>query len=136
VPGLKEQSTISPLTAADGPELSFSRQHCVHQTAKVGDGFYDSEDGYRYGVITEVVSRTGGCADANFPTRVTVQFKGEALKAATSETEIREIKTESSQTASGYGVGQKLRELNALLKDGVITQEDFDAKKRELLKSY
>jgi hypothetical protein len=30
----------------------------------------------------------------------------------------------------------KLRELAGLLKDGVITQDDYDAKKRELLKAY
>jgi hypothetical protein len=38
--------------------------------------------------------------------------------------------TESSSTA------QKLRELNGLLKDGVINQQDYDAKKQELLKSF
>lgn len=31
---------------------------------------------------------------------------------------------------------QKLRELNGLLKDGVITQADYDAKKKELLKAF
>lgn len=36
----------------------------------------------------------------------------------------------ASQTA------QKLRELNGLLKDGVITQADYDAKKKELLKAF
>jgi hypothetical protein len=31
---------------------------------------------------------------------------------------------------------QKLRELASLLKDGLITQDDYDAKKRELLKAF
>jgi hypothetical protein len=31
---------------------------------------------------------------------------------------------------------QKLRELAGLLKDGLITQDDYDAKKRELLRAF
>jgi hypothetical protein len=43
-----------------------------------------------------------------------------------------------SQTAhdSSSQVGQKLRELNTMLKDGLITQDDYDSKKKELLKSF
>jgi hypothetical protein len=37
---------------------------------------------------------------------------------------------------SGSQVGQKLRELNTMLKDGLITQDDYDNKKKELLKSF
>ena len=38
-------------------------------------------------------------------------------------------------TTSQGGDAQRLRELNALYKDGVITQKEFDAKKKEILKS-
>lgn len=37
---------------------------------------------------------------------------------------------------SASPTAQKLRELNGLLKDGVITQADYDAKKKDLLKAF
>jgi hypothetical protein len=41
-----------------------------------------------------------------------------------------------TSTMEPSSTSHKLRELNGLLKDGVINQQDYDAKKQDLLKSF
>jgi hypothetical protein len=65
------------------------------------------------------------------PAPVPVVAKPTPLKAAdTSAAPDVSPKQATSQTA------EKLRELAAMRKDGLITQEDYDSKKKELLKSF
>jgi hypothetical protein len=49
---------------------------------------------------------------------------------------IQRVETAKEQVPAESTTAQKLRELNGMLKDGLINQDDYDAKKKELLKSF
>ena len=56
-------------------------------------------------------------------------------------TESKLIKSEISNVLplnmeSAGGVAQKLRELNGLLKEGIISEEEFNIKKKQLLNEF
>ena len=46
------------------------------------------------------------------------------------------VEESTGKAASQSETARKLRELNGLFKEGVITQEDFAAKKKELLRGF
>lgn len=122
-------SSPTPSAPAQSQQTAFARQLCVFQTSKVGDAFYDA--GVGKGVITNVLGPWTDCTDPTAPYRATVQFQGvePAVPAP-------QVLTATQSKPATTDAAQKLRELNGLLKDGVITQDDYDAKKRELLKAF
>jgi hypothetical protein len=66
------------------------------------------------------------------PTQVPVVAKPIAVKAAEATAPVQ-----APAKAQGTSeTAEKLRELAGMLKDGLITQDDYDAKKKELLKSF
>jgi len=80
----------------------------------------------------EIVSTRNKAIIDNVPMHVAVEIKNaiENFKA---------IQKETSSTAAApkekvmYNVADEIRELKDLLDDGILTQEEFDAKKKQLL---
>jgi hypothetical protein len=71
-------------------------------------------------------------APATAPTQIPVAAKPGTVNAAESTTP---LKTHAQVQSPGETAG-KLRELAGMLRDGLITQDDYDAKKKDLLKSF
>ena len=132
--GSVRTSPASQATVLANADQSLSREVCADAHAKSGDLYQSEKDGDQRGVITERLGQSLQCADERFPTRVVVQF---AVEQPTSQENKEALSTASrSQSVSSSSAGKKLRELSGLLKEGLITQEDYEEKKQEILKSF
>ena len=119
-------------------EKSFHAHHCVYGSAKVGDGFYDNKSGN--GVITRLLGSSPDCPNVGAPYQAIVRFSGNVPPKAEESTQTskppNEAPKQSNEPVQASGTTQKLRELNALLKEGLITQDDYESKKQQLLKDF
>jgi hypothetical protein len=78
------------------------------------------------------VPTTATAPSSPAPAQVPVVAKPIAVKAAEATAPIQA----PAKAQSTGETAEKLRELAGMLKDGLITQDDYDAKKKELLKSF
>lgn len=114
-----------PTPATPSTPAYASIHHCAPANAKIGDAFYDAKRGP--GTITQLAKASSACS-ADMPNLAVVEYGGAAPKPAAAVVPV--ATTEESGTA------KKLRELQQMQKDGLITQEDYDQKKQELLKAF
>lgn len=115
------QPPPTPPPAVRGPD-TFTADKCTYASAKEGSGFYDARSGN--GTVYRVVGASDMCPTAEFPLRVVVTFSSKPAVEP------------SAESAAPSPSAAKLRELAAMLKEGLITQDDYEAKKQELLKNF
>jgi putative oligomerization/nucleic acid binding protein len=131
-------NSATPPAGTWEPEKSFHGYHCVYGGAKVGDGFYDNKSGN--GVITRILGSSPDCPDVGAPYQAIVRFFGNVPTKAEESTQTSkppsEAPKQSNELVQASGTTQKLRELNALLREGLITQDDYESKKQQLLKDF
>jgi hypothetical protein len=110
------------------------KEYCVPTYTRQGG---DYVEGGKAGKIIRITPGASECNGAR-PNRASVRFgPSDASNVGESQRPPeRENRTLHAADTPSTSIAQKLRELNGLLKDGVITQQDYDAKKRELLQAF
>jgi hypothetical protein len=116
------------------PGVDIVKEYCVATYTHEGG---DYVEGGMVGKIVGITPSAPECSGQQ-PNRARVRFRpSDAPKVddiqQSAEKQDRPARAADSASAN---IAQKLRELNGLLKDGVITQQDYDAKKRELLQAF
>jgi hypothetical protein len=112
---------------------------CMASETKVGDDFY-GESGTR-GLVKSLTKKSTACGpltstqayvifDATAATKLEIE---ELANAAATPPVANSIPSSSATPYDPKSATERLRVLGKLLEDGLITQEDYNAKKREIL---
>jgi hypothetical protein len=123
-----EAAPAPTITAAPAPiPVAFKNQHCLSGAFKVGDVHWVGNVNARITAIEQDSRHCGGLA----PHLATSEPFAEPTIQPVAATE-----APAPAPAGASNASQRLRELSGLLKDGLITQDDYDAKKAEVLKAF
>ena len=114
------QSTMSPILSELGIELTDVRITGTH---------YDEATSQRIARVADITAESLAASEAG--KKLTQTVNGEEPAPATPAPEAPQVKTED--LGSDDPLLRRLTQLKLLLSEGVITQEDYDKKKQELL---